>query len=177
MMAAAGGETEEMYDVMISYPWEKKSTVEKIAEFLGNKGLKVWIDDEVMKSGDNLYEKIRDGLKHSEIIIPCICKDYRESDNCKKELIFAISNLKKEKILPLYLDDTPKDSEVDFLVTSKLYIKFYGEDGKDLNEIEFDQQLNELYNDLLYMLKHKPGEWHNVNVSINRETFLVKNIE
>ncbi|KAJ3113386.1 cytokinesis protein 3, partial [Nowakowskiella sp. JEL0407] len=107
------------YDVMLSYAWAHKVKVLQIRDALTSRGFKVWIDEERMS--ENIYKAMHNAIVSSEIIVPCLSKEYENSANCNREL-FHTADLKK-RIVPIRLDNGPFTWSA--LITSgKVYIDF-----------------------------------------------------
>ena len=56
------------YDVFLSHSAKDKAVVRPLAERLRQDGLKVWLDEWVLKPGDSLPAKIEEGLEHSRVL-------------------------------------------------------------------------------------------------------------
>ncbi len=55
-------------DVFISHNSADKSQVRQLAERLRDTGLKVWFDDWIIQSGDDIYLAIEHGLETSKTL-------------------------------------------------------------------------------------------------------------
>jgi hypothetical protein len=84
----------KQYDIFVSYNQKSnKEIVNKVVSKLENEEkFKVWIDHRSMNAGTELYKKMEDGLRQSEIVLCFINKEYCESENCRFELSFTIEN-------------------------------------------------------------------------------------
>jgi len=84
----------KQFDIFISYNQKSsKDVVDTIALRLQNNEMfRVWIDHDIMSAGTQLYQKMEEGLRQSEIILCFITKEYCESENCRFELSFTIEN-------------------------------------------------------------------------------------
>ena len=52
-----------LWDAFVSHAWEDKDLLARpLANFLKEKGLWVWIDEQQLRVGDSLSHKINDGL-------------------------------------------------------------------------------------------------------------------
>jgi TIR domain len=60
------------YDVFLSHNSRNKPRVRKLAERLKNAGLRVWLDDWVIKPGDDIYLAIERGL--GAACRCCVCR-------------------------------------------------------------------------------------------------------
>ena len=52
------------YDVFLSHSAKDNAVVRAVAERLRKDGLKVWLDEWVLKPGDSIPAKIEEGLQH-----------------------------------------------------------------------------------------------------------------
>ncbi|KAJ3059785.1 Leucine-rich repeat serine/threonine-protein kinase 2, partial [Podochytrium sp. JEL0797] len=92
--------------IFVSYCWGNSVSVsgEKavghldprfLREYLATEGFTdVWIDHEQIKTGDDLFEQIANGLMSSDIAIVCVSDEYATSKNCMRELNFALNVMK-----------------------------------------------------------------------------------
>ena len=68
------------YDVFLSHNSKDKPRVQKLAERLRDKGLKVWFDNWIIKPGDDIFLTIENGLQNSRALILCMTKAAFSSD-------------------------------------------------------------------------------------------------
>src|SRR5262249_61929703 len=59
-----------------------------------------WFDDQNMDG--NIYERMAEGVQLSRVFVPCLSATYSSSDNCRREISFALDQ--KRKIVPLRLE-------------------------------------------------------------------------
>ena len=59
------------YDVFLSHSLKDKVVVRDIAERLKKDGLKVWFNEWSIKAGDNISQKIEEGLENSRVLVLC----------------------------------------------------------------------------------------------------------
>lgn len=88
-------ETEEQFDVFISYASEDRQIATCIFEKLKNMNVKAWFDDRgegEIKSGDPYWQKIKKGIKHSTHFMPIITGNWMQK-------VTNTSNLKVETYL------------------------------------------------------------------------------
>lgn len=78
--------------VMISYSWNQKEPMRKLASNLREFKIPVWIDIHEMQG--NLWEKMAEAIDHAFIVIVGLSDDYRDSENCQKEYAYAVKNNK-----------------------------------------------------------------------------------
>ena len=59
------------FDVFLSHSSKDKTVVRELAGRLKADGLRVWLDEWVLKPGDNIPAKIEEGLEHSRVLVLC----------------------------------------------------------------------------------------------------------
>jgi len=60
------------FDVFLSYSSRDKAVVRAVAERLKKDGLRVWLDDWVLRPGDHFPSKIEEGLERSRVLVLCM---------------------------------------------------------------------------------------------------------
>ena len=138
------------FDVFISYNQKSsKDVVDKIAKRLeASEKFKIWIDHDLMSAGTELYKKMEEGLRQSEIVLCFITKEYCESENCRFELAFTIEN-KLKRIFIILEPNIQKQNlnGVGILIAGSLRFNAY----KPPNT--FNPWSEDLYNKLVYSIK------------------------
>ncbi|QWR76345.1 toll/interleukin-1 receptor domain-containing protein [Candidatus Magnetomonas plexicatena] len=87
------------YDVFICHSSEDKDfIINNILPDFKNNGISYWIDNEQIKYGDRITNKITDGLRNSKSILVCLSKNSANSDWIQTEYGAALH--KNIKILP-----------------------------------------------------------------------------
>ncbi len=97
------------YDVFLSHSAKDKAVVRPLAERLRADGLKVWFDEWVLKPGDSIPAKIKEGLEHSRVLVLCMSAQAFGSDWAQLEagtFRFRDPLNKERRFLPLRLDDS-----------------------------------------------------------------------
>src|SRR5687767_13747923 len=95
------------YDVFLSHSAKDKSTVRPLAERLRKDGLTVWLDEWVLKPGDNIPSKIEEGLEYSRVLVLCMSANAFGSDWAQLEtgtFRFRDPLNKERRFIPLRLD-------------------------------------------------------------------------
>ena len=129
------------YDVFLSHSAKDKAVVRPLAERLRKDGLKVWLDEWVLKPGDSIPAKIEEGLEHSRVLVLCMSAHAFGSDWAQLEagtFRFRDPLNKERRFIPLRLDDAPiKGSLAQFLYINWLsadrereYVKLLENFGK-----------------------------------------------
>lgn len=107
------------YDVFLSHSSKDKAIVRPIAERLRDDGLRVWLDEWVLKPGDSIPAKIEEGLENSRVLVLCMSANAFGSDWAALEsqtFRFRDPLNKERRFIPLHLDNTPiKGSLAQFL--------------------------------------------------------------
>ena len=110
---------EFQYDIFLSHSAKDKAVVRPLAERLRQDGLKVWLDEWMLKPGDSIPAKIEEGLEHSRVLVLCMSANAFGSDWAQLEsgtFRFRDPLNKERRFLPLRLDDAPiKASLAQFL--------------------------------------------------------------
>ena len=114
--------TDTKFDLFFSYNHGSKKEVkelyQKLKEHYGN-SLRIWIDFEKFVAGVDSDELIMNGLDQSNCILCFITKKYSQSDNCKRELSFALE--KPHAILMLeHFDIIEKAVQFNIKIDSRL---------------------------------------------------------
>ena len=60
------------YDVFLSHNWRDKPRVTRLAERLKEAGLHVWLDEWVIKPGDDIYLAVERGLEAARVQVLCL---------------------------------------------------------------------------------------------------------
>jgi small GTP-binding protein len=107
------------YDVFLSHSSKDKPVVRGVAERLRKDGLRVWLDEWVLKPGDSIPARIEEGLEHSRVLVLCMSANAFASDWAQLEsqtFRFRDPLNKARRFIPVRLDDAPiKGSLAQFL--------------------------------------------------------------
>src|SRR5438045_2185346 len=107
------------FDVFLSHSSKDKAVVRDIADRLRKDGLRVWLDEWVLRPGDSIPAKIEEGLERSRVLVLCMSAQAFGSDWAQLESgTFRFRDpLNKERLfIPLRLDEAPiKGSLAQFL--------------------------------------------------------------
>ena len=128
--------------IMISYQWDRQKDVVALYTRLTELGYRCWLDIFQMGGGDSLFEKIDDGIRHTQCVLACITPNYTKSTNCRREM--SLADALKKPIVPLYLEETstwPPPGPMSLVFTDKTYVDFRHQTSpNDLwSSREFDQ--------------------------------------
>eukprot|EP00732_Lithocolla_globosa_P003396 Lithocolla_globosa_v1_NODE_2712_length_1896_cov_13.639326.p1 type:complete len:463 gc:universal NODE_2712_length_1896_cov_13.639326:1853-465(-) len=109
------------WDLFVSYKWDFKKEVKQVVEYLEALGYRVWRDENQMVG--HVDKRMMEGILGSDVFLLCSCAAYQESENCLKELTFALS--KKKYVVHLKFEqDIP--SLIQFKIGNPLYYDFAG---------------------------------------------------
>jgi hypothetical protein len=113
------GDAPFTHDVFLSHSAKDKPVVRELADRLRKDGLKVWLDEWVLKPGDSIPAKIEEGLEQSRVLVLCMSAHAFGSDWAQLEsqtFRFRDPLNKERRFIPLRLDDALiKDSLAQFL--------------------------------------------------------------
>lgn len=85
--------------VFLSYAHEWRDEASYVAQFLGARGITVWFDEESLRVGDSLPNKVKNGITHAGDFIALFSPDYFTSEWCMRELEAALKA--NRRILPV----------------------------------------------------------------------------
>jgi hypothetical protein len=93
----------------LSHSSQDKAFIRQLATDLSADGIGVWLDEQRIKVGESIPERISQGLAESDYFLLAVSRKSVESEWVKKELNGALVNEVQRRavhILPLKLDDT-----------------------------------------------------------------------
>jgi len=96
------------YDVFLSYSSKDKLRVRRLAERLKEAGLRVWLDEWIIKPGDDIFLAIEGGLEASRVQVLCLSPAALGSDWVKLErstVLFRDPTNADRRFVPLLLAD------------------------------------------------------------------------
>ena len=73
------------FDVFLSHSSKDKAVVRDVAERLRKDGLRVWLDEWVLRPGDSIPAKIEEGLEQSRVLVLCMSAQAFGSDWARLE--------------------------------------------------------------------------------------------
>ncbi|XP_071509004.1 uncharacterized protein [Diadema antillarum] len=127
VLQAQPEEYEKTPVVFLSYQWDHQPEVKAIKNHLEMAGFPCWMDIGQMGGGDQLYDRINQGMRSAKVVLCMVTEKYSGSENCKKEATLA--NHLNKPIIPILIDRTPWPPEgaMAMLFAQLLYIQFYNE--------------------------------------------------
>lgn len=110
------------FDVFISHSSKDKELILQVIADLQNNGISYWVDHEQIQFGDNITNKIEDGLQGSKYILVALSKNLGKSNWCRAEygpILNREYNMNSEKkVIPINLDNC-SDEEIPLLLYDK----------------------------------------------------------
>jgi hypothetical protein len=97
-----------LWDVFLSHSSRDKDKVRILAQGLRDLGLRVWLDEWLIKPGDDIYGAIENGLEYSRTLLLCMSQAAIDSDWVKLErntTIFRDPQNKDRRFIPLLLEE------------------------------------------------------------------------
>ena len=94
------------YDAYLSHSFTDKPRVLALAEQLRDAGLRIWIDDWIVKPGDDIYLEMQNGLEASRTLVLCMSKAAFDSPWRQRETaLFRDPTNTRRRFIPLLLED------------------------------------------------------------------------
>lgn len=113
-------------NVFISYQWKAQLKVKQIYNELASiEALEVFMDIYRIRAGMNLYLTLASSLQEADVVLACVTREYVNSKNCEREIIYADSFNKQ--IIPLYLEKIPikELGSIGFILVRERYVNLY----------------------------------------------------
>lgn len=114
---------EQQRIAFLSHSSKDKTFIRQLAADLTANGISVWLDEQRIRVGDSIPDKIAQGLAGSDYFLVALSHNAVESEWVKKELNNALINeIQKRKVhvLPLKLDESP----IPQIISDKKYADF-----------------------------------------------------
>ena len=68
--------------IMISYQWDNQRLAKRIADFLKDRGFKVWLD--IYEISGYIMDDMAAGVENASILIICLSRKYKNSPNTRR---------------------------------------------------------------------------------------------
>lgn len=122
------------HDVFLSYARQDQSWVEEFVRALRARGIHEWFDNDAVKSGEDLSDKLLQALRESETVIVFLSSTSIKNPNVLFEMGAAIGGDKQ--IIPVLLGEV-NAQEVPLQLSSRRWIRAGSpaETGKQVAEI------------------------------------------
>ncbi len=121
--------------IFISYAHKDSIFVYQILDKLYEKGYRIWYDDGI-NSGEEWGQSVAQNLKRSSIVLVFISENMIHSQNCRREVYFAVSN--KIQILPIYIKDymeMPEGLAMQLEITQSIIHNGYSNEDTFIDEV------------------------------------------
>ncbi|XP_052830315.1 uncharacterized protein LOC106875913 [Octopus bimaculoides] len=138
--------------VFISYQWDSQDAVKALWDRLERAGISCWMDIGQMGGGDQLYNKIEQGIRNCKIILACVTPKYVISHLCNRELSLA-DGLRKP-ILPVMFESIvwPPPGGMALIFSNLVYIDMNGIGGHGSSGMTAD--LADKYKEIIHRISH-----------------------
>lgn len=113
-------------NVFISYQWKVQLKVKQLYNELASiEALDIFMDIYRIRAGMNLYLTLASSLQEADVVLACVTREYVNSKNCEREIIYADSFNKQ--IIPLYLEKIPikELGSIGFILVRERYVNLY----------------------------------------------------
>lgn len=120
--------------IFLSYSSKDKPFVKKLTDDLKKNGIRVWYDEYEIKIGDDLLERIKEGLKNSAYYGVVLSNSYLNSAWASKELQIMLYQEKiqnSKKILPILIENV----ELPHFLQNRVYADFTKSYEEGLNAL------------------------------------------
>ncbi|CAL1533072.1 unnamed protein product [Lymnaea stagnalis] len=115
--------------VFLSYQWDVQDEVAAIRNYLERSGYSCWMDIGQMGGGDQLSNKIDQGLRGCKAVLACITPKYIASHLCNRELWLA--DMLQKPIIPVVMETVswPPPGGMAVILSQLVYINMKGIGG------------------------------------------------
>ena len=135
------------YDIFISYSRDDQGQVDTFVQQLEAAGYRVWIDKTGIYSGTGFKAVLVQAIENSEIFLFFSSKAANASSWTAKEIAIAVD--RQKKIIPIKLDSTRYNPDVEFDLINLDYVDY-------TNKSIRDQELDKLMRSLERLLPPRP---------------------
>lgn len=155
--------------VFVSHSSKDKPIVDRIVSDLKNHGISVWYDKFEIKAGDNMVEKINDGLKDSKYFLIILSPNALSSSWVTEEMSFAVLQqiaFKGVFAIPVLI----QDCEIPPLLRHRRYVDFRKSYDQGIQELlEFFEKDSEVLENLS---KETVVPWSDISQSDEEYVYL-----
>ena len=119
-------EAPQKCSVFLSYQWKIQSSVRQIYnELAAHDCLDIVMDIFKLKAGMKLYLTLASNIQKADVVLACVTREYVNSKNCEREIIYADSFNKH--IIPLYMEKIPMAElgSIGFILVRERYCNLY----------------------------------------------------
>lgn len=107
----------------VSFSYKDLAVAQKLADDLKRRKIRVWLATQQIRPGDNLVERIQDGLRQSGYVLLVVTHSFLESRWAKKELEMIMGREQKygwPRVIPLLFEE----AELPEGLQEKVYLDF-----------------------------------------------------
>ncbi len=112
-----------MSDIFISYAREDAPIAEAIASKLRSTGFSVFIDKEVLVTGETFADAIQNEVLSARLVVLVLSRNARRSRWVQQELIAALEGGGSREVLPVLIDDEAEENVLWPLVANRQAIR------------------------------------------------------
>lgn len=130
--------------IFFSYAYADLDVAHRVANGLRKENFDVWIDQSEIRCGNNIYEKIKEGIKSADFFLYFISKNSQNSEWVQRELdiiiAYRLSIESRVKIIPIMLDSV----DIPSIIRDVKFI-----DAREGSGINVIKELSEMINNFL----------------------------
>lgn len=123
------------YDIFISYSRRDSKIVDDFCKDLEMLGYHVWIDKDGIESGNDFKEKIVCAIENARIVVFFSSVSSNSSEWTAKEI--GIANSRKKQIIPVKIDNSKYNRQVEFDLINLNYIDYSDEKTRKEKKVLF----------------------------------------
>ena len=109
--------------VFISYSHTDREFTRRLADVLVAKGIDVWVDEMKLTPGDNIVQKVEEGIRSSDVIIAVLSKRYVWSPRAMAELSMFTARAASGdsiRVIPALIEDC----DIPVFLRDRMYVDF-----------------------------------------------------
>ena len=130
-MTAIPGNSSSDFDLFLAYAKEDKPFITHLVEYVTHAGLKVWWDEEQISIGDQIGEKIEQGLQKSRFVLLCLSRYFSDSvwgrPKCAA-LLIRETKTRNPNVLPVIVGEHQEEDVPEYLY-DKYVVDIRDDDG------------------------------------------------
>ncbi len=130
---AEGASVAFEYDVFLSYSTQDRVKIDQICARFRQSGVRYWVDHEQIRFGDQIVQKIEDGLRGSRHVVACLSERQAKSGWSRAEygaiLHREFSGDTSRRVIPLTLDGPLRADSVPILLSDVLRADYTNPDS------------------------------------------------
>lgn len=135
--------TNMKYDIFISYSRLDRDVVDPFVEQLESRGYNVWFDKTGVYSGSRFKSVLVQAIEESEVFLFFSSKGANASSWTAKEIAIAVN--RQKTIIPIKLDNTRYNKEVEFDLINLDFVDFYNISNINQERVRLMRTLEDLF--------------------------------